>query len=152
MFDEAYDAAYDEEESHEDSGSDDTYSSDDYDEDDEIIVLGGLESMLVVDLFDEPIFEPDPFDDIPEKFEEVAGEEFSLGGDERYEPSYALTETIMQLLQPLDEVERIVVQLHFGIGEDEPFSTREIADEFDLDESRVKIIFARGLSRLRGWR
>lgn len=129
---------------------DENEESDDwYDEEEEVLVYGGLDSMLVEDLFEEPILEPDPFDDLPEKFEEVAGEEFSLVEEEHPVPDHALTDEVRALLGTLKAHERVVVELHFGIGEDDSYSTEEIAEHFDLDEEQVAAILARAIVRLR---
>lgn len=114
-----------------------------------VLVHGGVESVLVEDWFEEPILEPDPHDDMPQNFDEVAGEEFALSEEEHHGPSYALRERVRQLLDKLNQHERVVIELYFGFGEDEPLSTVEIARHFDLDEERVETLLARGMARLR---
>ena len=61
----------------------------------------------------------------------------------------ALTETVNESLAVLDERERRILTLYFGLDGDEPPTLEEISDRLGINRERVRLIKAKALSRLR---
>ncbi len=60
-----------------------------------------------------------------------------------------LPEEIMRLLAPLDERERDILRLRFGLDRGEPRTLEEVGDHFNLTRERIRQIEARAMSKLR---
>ncbi len=61
-----------------------------------------------------------------------------------------LPEEIQRLLAPLDEREREILRLRFGLdGKGEPRTLEEVGDHFNLTRERIRQIEARAMSKLR---
>jgi RNA polymerase sigma factor (sigma-70 family) len=60
-----------------------------------------------------------------------------------------LPEEISRLLSPLDEREREIVKLRFGLDRGEPRTLEEVGEHFDLTRERIRQIEARAMSKLR---
>ena len=61
----------------------------------------------------------------------------------------ALPAEIEQLLEPLDERERQVLRLRFGLDRGEPRTLEEVGREFHLTRERIRQIESRAMSKLR---
>ena len=60
-----------------------------------------------------------------------------------------LPEEIARLLAPLDEREREILQLRFGLDRGEPRTLEEVGEHFNLTRERIRQIEARAMSKLR---
>ena len=60
-----------------------------------------------------------------------------------------LPEEVSRLLSPLDERERAILQLRFGLGYGHPSTLDEVGASFDLTRERIRQIEARAMSKLR---
>jgi RNA polymerase primary sigma factor len=59
-------------------------------------------------------------------------------------------EAVEKILEPLDQRERRVLKLYFGVGEDTPYTLEEIGRQLSLTRERVRQIKDRALARLKG--
>jgi RNA polymerase sigma factor (sigma-70 family) len=60
-----------------------------------------------------------------------------------------LPEEISRLLSPLDERERQILKLRFGLDRGEPRTLEEVGEHFNLTRERIRQIEARAMSKLR---
>jgi len=60
-----------------------------------------------------------------------------------------LPDEIARLLAPLDEREREILKLRFGLDRGEPRTLEEVGDHFELTRERIRQIEARAMSKLR---
>ncbi len=60
-----------------------------------------------------------------------------------------LPEEISRLLAPLDNREREILKLRFGLDRGEPCTLEEVGDHFELTRERIRQIEARAMSKLR---
>ncbi|MEL7158491.1 MAG: sigma-70 family RNA polymerase sigma factor, partial [Actinomycetota bacterium] len=60
-----------------------------------------------------------------------------------------LPEEISRLLAPLDEREREILKLRFGLDRGEPRTLEEVGEYFNLTRERIRQIEARAMSKLR---
>ena len=60
-----------------------------------------------------------------------------------------LPEEISRLLSPLDEREREILRLRFGLDRGEPRTLEEVGEHFNLTRERIRQIEARAMSKLR---
>jgi len=60
-----------------------------------------------------------------------------------------LPEEISRLLAPLDDREREILKLRFGLDRGEPRTLEEVGDHFQLTRERIRQIEARAMSKLR---
>ena len=60
-----------------------------------------------------------------------------------------LPDEIARLLAPLDEREREILKLRFGLDRGEPRTLEEVGEHFNLTRERIKQIEARAMSKLR---
>ena len=60
-----------------------------------------------------------------------------------------LPEEIQRLLSPLDEREREILRLRFGLDRGEPRTLEEVGEHFNLTRERIRQIEARAMSKLR---
>ena len=60
-----------------------------------------------------------------------------------------LPEQISRLLAPLDNREREILKLRFGLDRGEPRTLEEVGDHFELTRERIRQIEARAMSKLR---
>ncbi len=60
-----------------------------------------------------------------------------------------LPDEISRLLAPLDEREREILKLRFGLDRGEPRTLEEVGDHFSLTRERIRQIEARAMSKLR---
>ncbi len=60
-----------------------------------------------------------------------------------------LPEEIVRLLAPLDERERDILKLRFGLDRGEPRTLEEVGEHFNLTRERIRQIEARAMSKLR---
>ncbi|MEJ7765083.1 MAG: sigma-70 family RNA polymerase sigma factor, partial [Acidimicrobiales bacterium] len=60
-----------------------------------------------------------------------------------------LPEELMRLLSPLDEREREILRLRFGLDRGEPRTLEEVGEYFNLTRERIRQIEARAMSKLR---
>jgi RNA polymerase sigma factor (sigma-70 family) len=60
-----------------------------------------------------------------------------------------LPEEIARLLAPLDEREREILKLRFGLDRGEPRTLEEVGEHFNLTRERIRQIEARAMSKLR---
>jgi RNA polymerase sigma factor (sigma-70 family) len=60
-----------------------------------------------------------------------------------------LPEEIQRLLGPLDEREREILRLRFGLDRGEPRTLEEVGEHFNLTRERIRQIEARAMSKLR---
>jgi RNA polymerase sigma factor (sigma-70 family) len=60
-----------------------------------------------------------------------------------------LPEEINRLLSPLDEREREILRLRFGLDRGEPRTLEEVGEHFNLTRERIRQIEARAMSKLR---
>ena len=60
-----------------------------------------------------------------------------------------LPEEISRLLAPLDEREREILKLRFGLDRGEPRTLEKVGEHFDLTRERIRQIEARAMSKLR---
>lgn len=56
---------------------------------------------------------------------------------------------VERMLSILDERERKILILRYGLGDDEPYTLEQIADVFNLTRERIRQIEARAMSKLR---
>ncbi len=63
--------------------------------------------------------------------------------------SALLPEEISKLLSPLDEREREILKLRFGLDRGEPRTLEEVGEHFQLTRERIRQIEARAMSKLR---
>ncbi|MCL4448969.1 MAG: sigma-70 family RNA polymerase sigma factor [Actinobacteria bacterium] len=63
--------------------------------------------------------------------------------------SILLPEEIDKLLIPLDEREKAILRLRFGLDRGEPRTLEEVGEHFDLTRERIRQIEARAMSKLR---
>ncbi len=56
---------------------------------------------------------------------------------------------IDKLLEPLDERERTVIRLRYGLDRGEPRTLDEVGDHFNLTRERIRQIESRAMSKLR---
>ncbi len=73
------------------------------------------------------------------------------GADSPYEVAAAalLPEEISRLLSPLDDREREILKLRFGLDRGEPRTLEEVGEHFELTRERIRQIEARAMSKLR---
>jgi RNA polymerase sigma factor (sigma-70 family) len=62
---------------------------------------------------------------------------------------HLLGEEVARLLEPLDEREREVLTLRFGLDRGEPRTLEEVGEHFELTRERIRQIEARAMSKLR---
>ena len=67
----------------------------------------------------------------------------------RSPPPHLLPEEINRLLSPLDEREREILRLRFGLDRGEPRTLEEVGEHFNLTRERIRQIEARAMSKLR---
>ena len=60
-----------------------------------------------------------------------------------------LANEIEKLMAPLDEREREILALRFGLDRGEPRTLEEVGAHFDLTRERIRQIEARAMSKLR---
>ena len=60
-----------------------------------------------------------------------------------------LPQEIIKLLGPLDEREREILRLRFGLDRGEPRTLEEVGEHFNLTRERIRQIEARAMSKLR---
>jgi RNA polymerase sigma factor (sigma-70 family) len=60
-----------------------------------------------------------------------------------------LPEQVARMLQPLDEREREILCLRYGLDRGEPRTLEEVGEQFDLTRERIRQIEARAMSKLR---
>jgi RNA polymerase sigma factor (sigma-70 family) len=60
-----------------------------------------------------------------------------------------LPEEIARLLAPLDDREREILKLRFGLDRGEPWTLAEVGEHFNLTSERIRQIEARAMSKLR---
>jgi RNA polymerase sigma factor (sigma-70 family) len=60
-----------------------------------------------------------------------------------------LPDEIARLLEPLDEREREILRLRFGLDRGEPRTLEEVGEHFNLTRERIRQIEARAMSKLR---
>ena len=60
-----------------------------------------------------------------------------------------LPDEINRLLAPLDEREREILKLRFGLDRGEPRTLEEVGEHFNLTRERIRQIEARAMSKLR---
>jgi RNA polymerase sigma factor (sigma-70 family) len=60
-----------------------------------------------------------------------------------------LPAALARLLAPLDEREREILKLRFGLDEREPWTLAEVGEHFNLTSERIRQIEARAMSKLR---
>ena len=60
-----------------------------------------------------------------------------------------LPDEIGRLLSPLDEREREILRLRFGLDRGEPRTLEEVGEHFNLTRERIRQIEARAMSKLR---
>ena len=60
-----------------------------------------------------------------------------------------LPEEISRLLAPLDQREREILALRFGLDRGEPRTLEEVGEAFNLTRERIRQIEARAMSKLR---
>jgi RNA polymerase sigma factor (sigma-70 family) len=60
-----------------------------------------------------------------------------------------LSDEIARLLAPLDEREREILKLRFGLDRGEPRTLEEVGEHFELTRERIRQIEARAMSKLR---
>src|SRR5262249_23557668 len=60
-----------------------------------------------------------------------------------------LPEEINRLLAPLDDREREILKLRFGLDRGEPRTLEEVGEHFNLTRERIRQIEARAMSKLR---
>ena len=60
-----------------------------------------------------------------------------------------LPDEIARLLAPLDEREREILKLRFGLDRGEPRTLEEVGEHFNLTRERIRQIEARAMSKLR---
>jgi len=60
-----------------------------------------------------------------------------------------LSEEVARLLAPLDEREREILKLRFGLDRGEPRTLEEVGEHFELTRERIRQIEARAMSKLR---
>ena len=60
-----------------------------------------------------------------------------------------LPDEISRLLSPLDEREREILKLRFGLDRGEPRTLEEVGEHFNLTRERIRQIEARAMSKLR---
>ena len=60
-----------------------------------------------------------------------------------------LPEEISRLLAPLDEREREILKLRFGLDRGEPRTLEEVGEHFNLTRERIRQIEAKALRKLR---
>jgi DNA-directed RNA polymerase sigma subunit (sigma70/sigma32) len=60
-----------------------------------------------------------------------------------------LPQEIAKLLGPLDEREREILRLRFGLDRGEPRTLEEVGEHFNLTRERIRQIEARAMSKLR---
>ena len=123
----------------------------DYDEEDGgPLGLEDLDMLLRIDAEVEPkSLEPDAADDTFETFDEIAGEWFAVNAEEDDGPSEDVLLAAHAKLRSLTGVEREIIELRFGFGDEEPMSVQEIAEHFALEEKRVADLIRRALRRMR---
>ncbi|MCB1269086.1 MAG: RNA polymerase subunit sigma-70, partial [Microthrixaceae bacterium] len=56
---------------------------------------------------------------------------------------------ISRLMLPLDDREREILSLRFGLDRGEPRTLEEVGEHFDLTRERIRQIEARAMSKLR---
>jgi DNA-directed RNA polymerase sigma subunit (sigma70/sigma32) len=120
------------------------------DEDGGPLGLSDLDTLLRMDIEVEPqSLEPDAADDTFDTFDEIAGEWFAVGAEDDDGPSEDVLLAAHAKLRSLTESQRTLVELHFGFGDEEPMSIREIAEHFDLNEQHVSKMISGALKRMR---
>jgi RNA polymerase sigma factor (sigma-70 family) len=60
-----------------------------------------------------------------------------------------LPEDVARLLSPLDERERVVLRLRYGLDRSEASTLEEVGERFQLTRERIRQIEARAMSKLR---
>ena len=70
-----------------------------------------------------------------------------MGGDQA--ATALLPEEISRLLSPLDQREREILKLRFGLDRGEPRTLEEVGEHFNLTRERIRQIEARAMSKLR---
>jgi RNA polymerase sigma factor (sigma-70 family) len=60
-----------------------------------------------------------------------------------------LPDQINRLLHPLDEREKQILKLRFGLDRGEPRTLEEVGEHFNLTRERIRQIEARAMSKLR---
>ena len=61
-----------------------------------------------------------------------------------------IAERVEQALAPLDDREKEVLRLRFGLGGDHEYTLAEVAHRFNLSRERVRQIEAKALRKLKG--
>ena len=61
-----------------------------------------------------------------------------------------IAERVEIALAPLDDREKEVLRLRFGLGADHEYTLAEVAHRFNLSRERVRQIEAKALKKLRG--
>jgi RNA polymerase sigma factor (sigma-70 family) len=64
--------------------------------------------------------------------------------------SKVVSDTVLQLLEQVNERERTILRLRFGLGNDDPHTLAEIADMVGTSRERIRQLEARALEKLRG--
>jgi len=74
-----------------------------------------------------------------------------LGAESPFEGAATalLHDEIVKLLAPLDDRERDILKLRYGLDRGEPRTLEEVGDEFNLTRERIRQIEARAMSKLR---
>jgi RNA polymerase sigma factor (sigma-70 family) len=67
----------------------------------------------------------------------------------KWPPCRLLPDEINRLLSPLDEREREILRLRFGLDRGEPRTLEEVGEHFNLTRERIRQIEARAMSKLR---
>ena len=67
----------------------------------------------------------------------------------RWPPPRCCPAEIEKLLAPLDERERQILALRFGLDRGEPRTLEEVGEYFNLTRERIRQIEARAMSKLR---
>jgi len=60
-----------------------------------------------------------------------------------------LPAALARLLAPLDQREREILTLRFGLDRGEPWTLRAVGEHFNLTSERIRQIEARAMSKLR---
>jgi RNA polymerase primary sigma factor len=76
-------------------------------------------------------------------------EDHSALSPEEEVSSLMLSDEVERLLQPLNQRERDVLTLRFGLDRGEPRTLEEVGERFDLTRERIRQIEARAMSKLR---
>lgn len=72
-----------------------------------------------------------------------------ISEDAENSPTEPLQARIVDMILNLDERERMVIDLHYGLSETDPYTLEEIADYFDLTRERVRQVRNKALETIR---